>query len=532
MILSEPYILSCDPPLEEDFVDLQFRFRIVHMPQSLKEDIHFPYEDEIFLVNVGETGKFEASSIYQSKFTVLRAGEHIQMNGYAPDFCRKSNIIRDRAGNTLFSVGREYEVALHWSKYRCYVEIDGGAAATSYGNGREAITQIIFYARKGVTVELNEASVCLSQRRFNAPIADRGLARMIERGLFCNYLFWHNAPDGVYFDRLSLRQTVLCTTRNSPAYQTNVAFDAYTDARKIRMTFAVSDLPTEEWPLQFAFFINGTQQPAQPMSVRKDEVHSWEFCVPAECPACNRLTIVFPCSVAMAVQKVEYDSNARFAPVEKQGTAYFFGDSITEGSECFDPGAMYVQQVAQAYELYALDQAVSGRTFSDYTILGEYPRAASCVFLACGTNSFCGGVQDRDACFAELEVQMEQVILQAETRFPSAVILALLPIWRSDAQGVHFSLAETSEKMRAIYQRHPRITIIDCYDFVPHESAFFSNSELALHPNSAGHRIYGENLLRRLRSVLGEPPRRDHIKDAARALSARQGGLQDETDRS
>ena len=517
MILKELYKICPKKPFHKDFVDLRFRFRILEVPKELPEDKNFPYEDELFLVNIGEEGKFHASFIYQSKFVVFKEEDHLLFNGYAPDFCRKSNIIRN-GGGSAFIVGQFYDVALHLSKYRCYVEINGGEAKTSYGNGRDKITDLIFFARKGVTVELDESNICFSERDYYEPVKDIGLERFIREGLFCNYQFWHNAPDGVYFDRLNLIQSILCTTRNSPAYQTNIMIDAYSDTRNIGIIFEVTDQPTEEWPLLFAFYINGEKQPFQEIFCRKDRVYSVNFAVSMQYPVYNRLTIVFPCSMSLALKHISYDKGAVFSAVEKKETVYFFGDSITEGSECFDPGEMYVNQITRKYDFYAIDQAVSGRTFCDYTILGEYERKPVYVFIACGTNSFCGGVQDKAVCFAELERQMEIVLQNAEKYFPGAVKIALLPIWRSDEKGVNFTLQDIGRKMREIYERKKDIIIIDCYDFIPPDSHYFSNSELALHPNSFGHSLYGAKLLEKLKNILGAPPLHNDAETAKKTL--------------
>ena len=90
-----------------DVVTLEFRFKVVRVPDSLEEDENFPYEDEIFLVNVGETGKFTSDKIFQSKFTVFKDGGDLCCNGYAPDFARKSNVIEGR-----FAAGQSYRVKL------------------------------------------------------------------------------------------------------------------------------------------------------------------------------------------------------------------------------------------------------------------------------------------------------------------------------------------------------------------------------------------------------------------------------------
>lgn len=155
--------------------DARFRFKVVRVPDSLEEDENFPYEDEIFLVNVGETGKFTSDKIFQSKFTVFKDGGDLCCNGYAPDFARKSNVIEGR-----FAAGQSYRVKLTLTKYRVYVEINGGQFKTSYGNGREEITDAAFYARKGVAVELDEESVTFTESE-NGRLADRRRRAEIDR---------------------------------------------------------------------------------------------------------------------------------------------------------------------------------------------------------------------------------------------------------------------------------------------------------------------------------------------------------------
>ena len=60
-----------------------------------------------------------------------------------------------------------------------------------------------------------------------------------------------------------------------------------------------------------------------------------------------------------------------------------------------------------------------------------------------------------------------------------------------------------------MYARYPEISVIDCHGFVPADADYFSNAELALHPNSRGHNEYGKNLLKALIPIMGQPEERD-----------------------
>lgn len=106
---------------------------------------------------------------------MFKDGGVLCCNGYAPDFARKSNVIEGR-----FAAGQSYRVKLTLTKYRVYVEINGGQFKTSYGNGREEITDAAFYARKGVAVELDEESVTFTESE-NGRLADRRRRAEIDR---------------------------------------------------------------------------------------------------------------------------------------------------------------------------------------------------------------------------------------------------------------------------------------------------------------------------------------------------------------
>lgn len=494
-------------PLKDDLVELNFEFAITKMPDFDTEDSDFPYPDELFFVNFGETGKFTSNYVYQSRFTVFRNGDHLNFNGYAPDFARKSNVMKTKDGNKRFDLNTTYCVKLLLSKYRVYIDVNDGYSKTSYGNGRDEITDVVFYARKGVEVSLS--NVELKGYALSNYDVDETLKYFIDNNLITNYRDYHLAKDGVYFDRISIPQNLDCTTRNSGAYQSGVAIDVYTDARELTLQFEVADIPCEKWECQFGFYVNGERIIKDIFIVEKDKIYTETFKIDESCPKFNRITVFFPYSVSMALKRITADSKAKFKPAKKNGWMYFYGDSITEGSECFNPSSVYVTQVCMAYNYHCLDQAISGRSFNAYNVKGGYFHQPAYVFIANGTNHFCAGMGKKEEVFADLEKNMRIVIESARKEFPSAKIIAMLPIWRSDESGINFSLSETVKKMKEIYSQYEYVSIIDCHTFVPFDSEYFSSSELAIHPNSKGHDEYAKNLLKALENVLGKPEIRD-----------------------
>ena len=510
-------VLSIVPPnqLSDDLVELKFKFVIKSTQNRDVEDSDFPYPDEIFFVNFGEIGKFTSNYVYQSRFMIFRDGENVKFNGYAPDFARKSNIIKDINGSDKFSLNTEYFEKLTLSKYRVYIDVNNGFAKTSYGNGRDIITDVAFYVREGTEIEISD--VTLEEKPLPKYDIDKNVKHFIDEKLITNYRSYHFAQDGVYFDRISIPQNLDCTTRNSGAYQSGVAIDVYTNAREIALEYEVTDIPCGNWELQFGYYVNGERIIRDIKLVDKDKIYKDVFALPHDSPMYNRVTIFFPYSVACALRKITYTDGAGFKPATKNGWMYFYGDSITEGSECFNASSVYVTQVCMAYNYNCLDQAISGRSFNSYNVKGGYFHQPDYVFIANGTNHFCAGMGEKDKVFSDLEENMEIVLNSVKKEFSNAKIIALLPIWRSDEDGQNFSLKQTVEKMKEIYARYPEVSVIDCHDFVPFDYDYFSSTELAIHPNSKGHDEYAKNLLKALENVIGKPKLRD---DALKAKLA------------
>lgn len=69
--------------LYKRYCKISFSFIVKSIPDVLGEDKFFPYDNEIFKVNIGEKYKFTSDYIYQSKFTIFRDENRIKFGGYA-----------------------------------------------------------------------------------------------------------------------------------------------------------------------------------------------------------------------------------------------------------------------------------------------------------------------------------------------------------------------------------------------------------------------------------------------------------------
>lgn len=82
-------------------------------------------------------------------------------------------------------------------------------------------------------------------------------------------------------------------------------------------------------------------------------------------------------------------------------------------------------------------------------------------------------------------------------------MLVLLPLWRKyELTGQSFALGTLEEVRQCIRkeaEKYPANRVVDCADFIPHVSPFFTDG---LHPNALGHTFYAQALVPELRKVL------------------------------
>lgn len=518
MLTNPIYQIKLKENYTKDIVEIAFDFQITKVPDNVKKDDEFIFDDEIMLLNIGEVEKFTSDYIYQSKFTVFKDEDGLNFGGYTPDWNRKSDLLKDINQNNKFPINKTYHVKLKISKYRVYIDINNQEIIDTYGNARDKISDLAFYLKKGV--EANISNVIFVEKDSLNYKVDSTLLKMIQEKIVVNNLYYHIEKEGVYFDRLNIIQNIKCTTRNSGQYDSNIMFDMYTNTKTITIDYEIMDSEVPNYEFQFGFLINRVNIELPLKKVNKGEHYVETFTIPSNFIGANRVTLVFPTGFCVAVKSIKLDKDATFKAVKKDCEVVFLGDSITEGSECFNPAKTYFSKVTLHYNFIGYDLAVAGRTFNDYNLLGTYNINPKYVFIANGTNSFAMGNGSKEKALIELSKNMEIVINAVNNYFPKAKVIALLPIWRSDEKGVDFSLKDITNKMVEIYQKHPNITIIDAHEYIPYDAIYFSNATLALHPNSLGHELYGNMLIKDLEKIIGKADLKDDKEEARRCIES------------
>ena len=210
----------------------------------------------------------------------------------------------------------------------------------------------------------------------------------------------------------------------------------------------------------------------------------------------KRVTLYFP-AYKMRIDEVSLDDGAVFRPHQHKLNWLVFGDSITEGREPTHSDSPYINRVARRLDAQVYNQAISGEMFRVGKIMpGSYP-ACDFVTVAYGTNDF--RKQEAELLLPTVAVFFRELVAE----FPDVPIVYFLPVWRSDKDRITRgrTLEEVIPLLRKEAERWPQITVVDCWDFIPHEEGYFFDARL--HPNDEGAACQAEGVYRAVARRLG-----------------------------
>ena len=201
----------------------------------------------------------------------------------------------------------------------------------------------------------------------------------------------------------------------------------------------------------------------------------------------KRVKILLPWAACSKLIALTLDDGAGFAPVQKEKTVILFGDSITQGYDAEIPENSYASQLVATLDATGINKAIGGEVFCPE--LASLPDGVTpdLITVAYGTNDwsqFCRLPEDAAAFYRTLR-----------KTYPSAPIVALAPVWRADWQDRpdHTNFRLVAEGIAKIAEEVENVRFIDCFGFIPEDTALFSDAYL--HPNDEGFRYYAENLI-------------------------------------
>ncbi|MBE6871555.1 MAG: hypothetical protein E7491_06330 [Ruminococcaceae bacterium] len=507
----ERLYLSPSSSMTDEKIVLKFKMRITEMPATLEADQNFQFDNEIFHICADETGRIGSGNYWSAKFRAFKESDStVRYFGYLTDVNAADSMVMDAERNSVFNINETHDFEITFEPERCYISMDGGKYTANFGNARNGINDFCLYTRTGVTVLLDDFSITTSAMpTYEVPA---NIKKLMDANCITGYLDYHVTKEGLIFDRLSHEQKVGYGTSSLTMVNTCMTVDMFTNTRNISISYKVmeSGYPSG-WTAGFDVLLNGVKQNVEYTRVVKNNTYTFTYTLPENAAENNRLTVYFPPTILAALSDIKIDDGAKYVAVPKAGQMICIGDSITEGSGCISGASVYINHVARAYNLELLNQAVSGWSFSRLNIMGEYEGwSPKYVFIGNGTNNFAGGVASKDAAYKEIEDGIVTVVEAIHKIFPEAKIIGLTPIHRHDAAGVNYSLKDVANKMKEVYARYSDVTVIDCYDFCPDEDE--------IHPSSAGHDTYGQNLLNAVKSIIGATDTTDWQKAADEAL--------------
>ena len=212
----------------------------------------------------------------------------------------------------------------------------------------------------------------------------------------------------------------------------------------------------------------------------------------------KEVRVLLPWSARPRFREISLEHGALLEPVKPAVTLLAYGDSITHGYDALLPSRCYPVQLADALGAFQHNRAIGGETFFPELAEAESLEAPDYITVAYGTNDWAKSTE-------EVAEQSCRAFYGALSRkYPAARIFALTPIWgeawRQPGKG--FGPWERMEEIiRETAAALPNVTVIEGFDLVPHDSAFFADT-MVLHPNDAGFSHYAANLIDAVKKAL------------------------------
>ena len=214
----------------------------------------------------------------------------------------------------------------------------------------------------------------------------------------------------------------------------------------------------------------------------------------------KEVCIYFPWSVCSVLTGFSLDEGSSLEPVTKDKTVVFYGDSITNGRDVSNPSMHYTARLAEALNATWINKGVSGDVFRPAFAEMKDDVEPDYIVVAYGTNHFKSGIVD------DVTTKIQSFYDNLVKTYPDAIIFAVTPIWRSNADAAQTefqNLWEISAIIENAAEQYDNVIAIDGTDFVPHDTAYYSDD---LHPNDAGFEQYSSSLIEAINAILANNP--------------------------
>ena len=211
----------------------------------------------------------------------------------------------------------------------------------------------------------------------------------------------------------------------------------------------------------------------------------------------KRIMILLPWSVESGLQELRLSDGAWFEPVKKSLKLLSYGDSITQGYDAEKPENAYIVQLADALNAELICKAIGGERFCPQIAQLCEITDPNLITVAYGSNDWSLSGKDE---FLQDSVGFFKILAD---KFPRVPIVALAPIWRANLnrQTNVGEFTNVAAHLQRVAEGIENMTVIDCFDFVPQDPAYFRDQ--VLHPNDAGFQHYADALIPKVQEICG-----------------------------
>lgn len=210
----------------------------------------------------------------------------------------------------------------------------------------------------------------------------------------------------------------------------------------------------------------------------------------------KRVTLVLPGLFSASIRSLSLSDGASFKPIKAKRRLLIYGDSITQGYDASSPSNAYASRIALALDADATNKAIGGEIyFPPLAEMDSGVENAALILIAYGTNDWSHRIP-----LKELIQSARAFYTALRARHPLTPICVLSPIWRADAERTDtFPFRSLPDALREAASGLPGVSVVDCFAFVPKDTALFADG--SLHPNDEGFAPYTEGVLRALHTL-------------------------------
>ena len=209
------------------------------------------------------------------------------------------------------------------------------------------------------------------------------------------------------------------------------------------------------------------------------------------------LRIVFPWSVAVDLYEVELVGASYIEKVNTERRMLIYGDSITQGYDAENPSRSYASRIARALNANAINKGIGGEKFAPALAAIKNDPSPDLITVAYGTNDWV--VYDIE----KIAKLCEEFYTALSKNYPNAKIFALAPIWRGmlTERDAFDSFMRVSKIISAATEKLDNVIFVEGIDHVPHDNSYYA--DLNLHPRNIGFDHYADNIIDKIKSMLG-----------------------------